>query len=135
MSERLTKENIEYVGDVYSKELHPMVHDLITENLILQSELAAEREAHRWIPVSEKLPEDDGSLNESDCSVIFTGNEYEIISCAFYCRFKIKDADDCFYYDKITYDFTHGEWEMYFEGQLIDIEVTHWQPLPEPPKE
>ena len=28
---KLTQENLEYIGHVYGKELHPMVHDLIDE--------------------------------------------------------------------------------------------------------
>jgi len=81
MNERLTKENIEYVGDVYSKELHPMVHDLITENLILQSELAAEKEK-RWHVIDENdtetFPPEDGLFEveiETHCCFEY-GHEY-----------------------------------------------------------
>jgi hypothetical protein len=36
--EELTQENLEYIGHVYGKELHPMIHDLLDEIKKLRSE-------------------------------------------------------------------------------------------------
>jgi hypothetical protein len=132
MSE-LTQENLDYIGTVYGFQLHPMVHDLIIEIKRLQkeveelqetsgfsvieelgkectyltTELAAEREAHRWIPVSEKLPED-----ENEVLVILGGKIFPMIG---------------FYLER--------EKGWYLEPYNNNCSPTHWQPLPEPPKE
>ena len=60
-------------------------------------------EMPRWIPVTERLPEEDG------CYLVAVKNDHQRR------------------YSKTAW-FSHGSW---FARQ----DVTHWQPLPEPPKE
>lgn len=57
----------------------------------------------RWIPVSERLPEEDG------CYLVAVKNDHQRK------------------YSKTAW-FSHGSW---FARQ----DVTHWMPLPQPPKE
>jgi hypothetical protein len=66
-------------------------------------ELEAER---RWIPVSERLPENGERV------LVRMSNFYIVIACYFY---------------------KNGYWKN-DSGQEIFI-VTHWQPLPQPPKD
>ena len=74
----------------------------------LRSELAALREQVRWIPVSEKLPEDYESV------LIFTG---AIITYGFHNSNIPQWAGDGIFY--------HSDWYN---------QVTHWMPLPQPPE-
>ena len=60
-----------------------------------------ERDEHRWIPVTERLPSEDGF------TLIFTANG---------------NPGVCY--------FTNGWWGGYSKNH-----ITHWMPLPEPPKE
>ena len=62
----------------------------------------------KWIPVSERLPVDDREV------LCFTKREYYWIARWNYC-------DD----------------RMWSDGEMwcSESEVTHWMPLPEPPKE
>ncbi len=74
-----------------------------------ESELTRLREAHRWIPVEEKLPPEN--------------NEYLV------CEPDVGTT---------TADFRDGEWfTVRSFGQDCEerplYAVTHWQPLPEPP--
>ena len=62
----------------------------------------------KWIPVSERLPDDSGN----------------VILCT---RSKIVGAG---FYDKTT-----KNWVQHYSGGGICVEVTHWMPMPEPPKE
>lgn len=70
----------------------------------------------RWIPVEERLPEygvrvlATDMYEEDDCTGIWTREEYP------------DDPDGCCWIDE------RGWWHA------ID-DVTHWMPLPEPPKE
>lgn len=71
-----------------------------------------------WISVKDKLPDKD-DINDyliTDGKRCFVG---------FY-RHKVKAWDN----------FTLG-WvqEYYSDGSVEDIEITHWMPLPEPPKD
>jgi hypothetical protein len=82
--------------------------DAIDEIERLQSELAAERESHRWIPVSERMPEGDCRV-----PVLFDVLGASLLGVAFYYaafqHFKTIDT---------------GE----------DFDVTHWQQLPSAPE-
>ena len=60
----------------------------------------------KWIPVSERLPENGDTVIVCDTR---------------------EDYVNSFWYD-------HGWW--YNEGHRVSLEeITHWMPLPEPPKE
>lgn len=81
-------------------------HDRLQDFEVAEAQQLAElRAAHRWIPVTERLPEKD-------------------------VRVLVRLADDSRLYTKIDTDRIHYDnwvrWGTY---------VTHWMPLPEPPKE
>ena len=70
-------------------------------------------DGHKWIPVSERLPEEDGW--------------YQVVA-------QVKDCEDPWvWYGE--YDSCYG-WNVKdsFSDRLT-CRVTHWMPLPEPPKE
>lgn len=61
----------------------------------------------KWVPVTERLPEDSVAVNlHTKSGVVGTG-----------------------FYDKHT-----KSWVQYYSGGAICVDVTHWQPMPQPPK-
>ena len=78
----------------------------------------------QWIPVSERLPDKKGKylalLEYVKCTMILNFS-LDFVVCDEY-GFPTKEKKSCFYY----YD---DDWEN------IEVpEVTHWMPIPEPPK-
>ena len=69
----------------------------------------------RWIPVTERLPEEDGDL------YIVTAYNEEI----WWNRVVV-----------VTAEYYRGNWTWNENGREWDLtdSVTHWMPLPEPPK-
>ena len=63
----------------------------------------------KWIPVTERLPEEDGRYLCNTRSFAFPGSFYQTIMK----------------YEK----------GGFIEGYIYTDDVTHWMPLPEPPKE
>ena len=81
------------------------------------SEWIEEIKARRWISVKDRLPE---KLNENNQvylteQVIGFGDE-----CAYVGQFKV------YKYDGLM---------TFFDGENFRSDITHWMPLPEPPKE
>lgn len=79
---------------------------------------------NKWISVEERLPEEDGRFL---CAVKVIGRDHRILSFA-------KDGEKVDYYDltgkkNVWYAYDR-EW-----GFVSTRSVTHWMPLPEPPKE
>ena len=71
----------------------------------LETELSKLKEQQRWIPVTERLPEDD-----DDVLIMSSGS----ISMGYYSVY-------------------NEYWADYIN--VYNSDVTHWMPLPEPPKE
>lgn len=77
----------------------------------LKSALAAEREKHRWIPVTERLPEFDSEvLIITRGEVVYVAKHSSMIQ-----QWRTIDG-------------------VYFNADRY-LYVTHWQPLPAPPEE
>ena len=94
----------------------------------LQMRISELEEAQRWIPVEERLPEDDGTLNPEDCCFVFDGNSNEISRCSFVCRFLFDEME---MKNIVIYNFIEQQWELWFDNEMIDIQVTHWLTLPD----
>ena len=77
---------------------------------------------NRWIPVSEKLPEQDGSYLVIDESGNMFNSTFDG-GCGDNGEFGEWSA----IYDQHTLGYLDSEWNSY-SG------ITHWRPLPEPPK-
>ena len=83
----------------------PSVELMVREISRLNKRIAELEQERRWIPTSEKLPKSGERV------LVRMSNFYIVIAC---------------YFDK------NGYWKN-DSGQEIFI-VTHWQPLPQPPK-
>lgn len=82
---------------------------VVIQNILDQPTLGYSPVRHgEWISVEDRLPEDSAEVN------LFT-------------RSRIVGSG---YYDKYT-----KRWVQYHAGGAIYADVTHWMPLPEPPKE
>jgi hypothetical protein len=112
-----------------------------------QKEIEALREKQQWIPVAERLPEP-----ETDVLAVCNRNGYIFVIPAIYEDGKMLTQESawnwndiyCYgLYDEETDDYyiPEGWWEnrqfnpddVY--NNPVDCAVTHWMPLPEPPKE
>lgn len=80
------------------------------------------RRADGWIPVSERLPnvpeKKDGKYNFNKCLV--TNGKFISIAYRDMVAYPLKDYEEWIFQD-ICFD-------------INDHDVTHWMPLPEPPK-
>lgn len=76
-------------------------------------ELRKAREAQRWIPVTERLPEK---------------------MCQCVCRYVFGENTEYPFYRVLWY-FTVDEKPHFQNEGSMGLRVTHWMPLPEPPKE
>lgn len=118
------------------------------------TEIARLREERRWIPVSERLPE-----NEVDVLILAErrlygipetdSRKHHIVAMAFHTDGKMNTEDSGYNwelwdtgaeYDEEAdaYIIPEGWWESVRYGEefsAVDDFVTHWMPLPEPPKE
>lgn len=92
-------------------KLHIALTTLMADNAALTAEVAALREADRWIPVTERLPKRGESV------LTYTNR----------VNTKIREN-----YRWITFPKTGGGREEWiYEDEL----VTHWKPLPSAPQE
>ena len=94
----------------YDEAQRATVIDLLktAENLIANGVVVSNSEtATKWIPVTERLPEDSR----------------DVILCT---RSRIVGVGFC---DKNT-----RNWNQHYSGGGICVDVTHWMPLPEAPK-
>ena len=113
----------------------------------LSAENAALREKQRWIPVAERLPKP-----ETDVLAVCNRNGYIFVIPAIYEDGKLLTQESAWNWSDIycyglydeeadDYYIPEGWWEnrtfnpddVY--NNPVDCAVTHWMPLPEPPKE
>ena len=119
--------------------------DLIEQQAARIAELEAK--VPRWIPVTERLPKP-----ETEVLVVCNRNGYIFVAPAIYEDGKILTQDSMWHWNEIhEYGLYNEEADDYFvpEGwwenrqfnqddvynNPVDCDVTHWMPLPEPPKE
>lgn len=72
------------------------------------------RKQSEWISVEERLPEDDGAV----CGIV---------------RGKHRNVELCDAIELVCYFADEGIWALWDDAR-VTIQVTHWIPLPEPPK-
>ena len=81
--------------------------------IIIQAADAIEELSNpRWIPVTERLPEPN-----------------KVDSRGFAVPYLVMNG-----WMRVTARFTENGWVLFGEGRVLDY-VTHWMPLPQPPKE
>lgn len=115
--EKCAKESGKY--DKESGKCKCSTMEMFTDHLIANGVTV-----QQWIPVSERLPDKKGKylalLEYVKCTMILNFS-LDFLVCDEY-GFPTKEKKSCFYY----YD---DDWEN------IEVpEVTHWMPIPEPPK-
>ena len=89
-------------------------HDRVQDFEVAEAEkLRKAREAQRWIPATERLPE-------------------KMMQCV--CRYVFGDYTEYPFYAVMWY-FANDEVPHFQNEGSMGMKVTHWMPLPEPPKE
>jgi hypothetical protein len=111
--ERLQKENKE-LKEFVDATRPTGICEICTSNVIsryepLQARVQELEQERRWIPVSERLPEEEGEY--------WVCYFYDNKTIQGYCDYKLKDGFE----NALAWDNTEI--------------VTHWQPLPQPPQE
>ena len=82
----------------------------VSDACILAVAALREQEERRWIPVTERLPEKNG--------------QWVLCLC-------VSGAIEV-----LKFDYTMWNWDAQYPGRCyMENYVTHWMPLPEPPKE
>ena len=107
-------------GELYpcKPDIFDMTYEVVADNL-------SPTEPQKWIPVSERLPDKDGKYLV--CRRLYGSWWRETLNFA-------KDARKVSKYDfhrgwKNVWYWYDSEW-----GHITIDDVTHWMPLPEPPK-
>ena len=100
---------IEYYSGFSAKT---SVVQAVSDACVLAVAALREQEERRWIPVTERLPESEGTY------LVYT-NRGSVYASHFYEKKVFRD-------DYVR----EPQW-----SQRGKVEVTHWMPMPEPPKE
>lgn len=98
-----------------------MENDVINAEMNLQrltDELERLREAQRWIPVTERLPEEREPVQVA--YVGYTDNKLYSDGVAMWSK---------------ELNAWKGGWVWTLELSEVTVKITHWRPLPEPPQE
>lgn len=101
-----------------------------------------------WISVKDGLPENEETVLVSAVRQYANGKHWNVVMTAFHTNGKLKMEESSFVwgedvemeYREETDDYIipEGWWEAVECGDefsAVDLLVTHWMPLPEPPKE
>lgn len=100
---------IEYYAGFQGKEAEIKA---VEDACILAVAAIREQEQRRWIPVTERLPEKDDRFM---CTYKFNSNS------------EMQFVGDLYYFA--------SDKHPYWQHESAGVIVTHWMPLPEPPKE
>jgi len=138
------------IGTVKAENADFIAHSREDVTYLLE-EIARLRGENRWIPVEEGLPAAEQRVQicaETRCS---DGKKYRHITNAMYEDGTVWREDSAWNFNEVnrfeTYDEEKDDWripEGWWEYTIyndeegnypVDDFVTHWRPLPEPPKE
>lgn len=128
-----TRKTMQWLKSIKEKYIHggddgydDKRRQALDESIRVMGLLANGVTVQRWIPVAERLPEEDGEY-----LVWFGRNVFESYAEV---RYFAKDGEAVDKYDlrheKNVWYYYDSEW-----GYVACRNVTHWMPLPEPPKE
>ena len=137
----------EYIGIHYINGVEdPYINPCLLKAIDFAVAALREQEERRWIPVTERLPE-----NETDVLVAYTrkgvrGCSYSGVCTAFHTDGRTSTENSSYdweidmdYNEEVdAYIVPEDWWETVDFGEeffAVDAVVTHWMPLPEPPKE
>lgn len=128
--ERVWMEPEPYAIDAAAKS----IDELLFEIDRLTAELAALKEAQRWIPVTERLPEIGKCVLIRQTYHAFSGErgEYESVTIGYLHQPTDRRCRPYFYYAAVSDYGDIVRAESICPGREF---VTHWMPLPAPPEQ
>ena len=131
------------------REAAELIEKLTNRCARYAEEIAVLQEREKWVPVTERLPE-----NEKDVLILFEraglrGDVYRVVGKAFYTDGKTNTEDSAYVWetdyidmeydeDADAYIIPEGWWESIEFGETfsaVDMPVLAWRPLPDGPEE